>query len=120
MSHINPDHRFVGQAEKVDLATLPWLHIYSQPCEHFDAGIVGNRKALEMVKSTIDEALKLPINADSEARTLEEVFATDGEGYDVVVKLLPDDPSKVPLIENLWDDYEPHYCDRGYSDDIHK
>ena len=120
MSHINPDKRFVGQSEKVDLATLPWLHVYSQICEHFDARIVGNRKALEILKATIEEALKLSFDADSEARTSEEVFATDGEGYDVSVKLLPDDPGKIPMVDNLWERYEPHYCDRGYQDDTHK
>lgn len=114
MSHINPDKRFVGQTEIVDLATLPWLHVYGQPCEHFSVSIVGNRKALELLKSTIEEALKLPVDAESEATTPEEVFATDGEGYDVVVKLLPDNPGKIPMLYNIWDEYEPHYC--NYDD----
>lgn len=120
MSHINPDNKFVGVTESTDLTTLAWLHVYSQPCEHFDARIVGNRKSLELLKDTIDKALKLPIDADSWERTSEEVFATDGEGYDIAVKLLPDDPSKKPMVYNLWDNFEPHYCDRGYQDDIHK
>lgn len=120
MSHINPDKRFVGNTQKTDLATLPWLHIYSQPCEHFDARIVGNRKALEILGATIKQALNLPIHVDHAVRSAEEVFATDGEGYDVEVKLLPDDPSKMPMVDNLWDRYPPHYCERGYVDDTHK
>ncbi|KKK62223.1 hypothetical protein LCGC14_3006470 [marine sediment metagenome] len=117
MTHINPDGKAVG-------GTLPeilrYLHIYSQPCEHFDARIVGNRAALELLRDTIKQALKLPVDADSWARTSEELFATDGEGYDVTVKLLPDDPDKKPMVYNPWDEYRPHYCDRGYDDDTHK
>lgn len=111
MSHINPDKRFVGQTEKVDLATLPWLHVYSQPCEHFAARIVGNRKALEILKDTIEEALLIlptPDNAE-EVKTNQEMLATDGEGYDVVINLLPDDPEKKPMLDNLWDRYPPQY-----------
>ena len=119
MSHINPDGRFVGRTDKVEKASLPWLHIYSQPCEHFEARIVGNRKALQILGDTIHRAMELPIDADIAARS-PEVFATDGEGYEVVVKLLPDNPTKVPMVDNLWDRYPPHYCDRGYEDDTHK
>ena len=116
MSHINPDGRFVesthyvGMPEKVDLATLPWLHIYSQPCEHFDAQIVGNRKALEILLAAIKRALDMPIDGDSWERTSEEVFATDGEGYTPAIKLLPNNPEKKPMLDNLWGRYPPHYC----------
>ena len=65
-------------------------------------------------------ALELPLDVDSEIRTSEELFATDGEGYDVTVKLMPDDPSKKPMLDNLWDRYEPLYCNRGYQDDTHR
>jgi hypothetical protein len=109
MSHINPDNRFVGAVEKVELAALPWLHIYGQPCEHCEARIAGNRKALEIVMNTIQKALNMPIDADSWEKTTEEVFATDGEGYDVAVKLLPDDPDKKPMLDNIWDRYPPRY-----------
>jgi hypothetical protein len=112
MSHINPDKRFVGKTEKVNLADLPWLHVYSQPCEHFEARIVGNRKALQILMDTIEETLACPPNPDitKEVRTEQEVFATDGEGYNVVITLLPDDPEKKPMLDNLWDRYPPYYC----------
>jgi len=109
MSHINPDKRFVVQVEKVDLATLPWLHIYSQPFEHFEATIVGNHRALEILLDAIKRALNMPIDGDSWERTSEEVLATDGEGYDVAIKLLPDNPEKKPLLDNLWDRFPPYY-----------
>lgn len=109
MSHINPDKRFVDETEKVDLATLPWLHIYSQPCEHFEARIVGTRKALEILLNAIKKALDMPVDADSWERTSEELLATDGEGYDVAVKLLPDNPEKKPMLDNIWDRYPPYY-----------
>lgn len=110
MSHINPDNRFVGHTEKVDLESLPWLHVYSQPCEHFEARIVGNQKALMILSETIQRALLMSEDADSWERTAEEMFATDGEGYSVAIKLLPDDPEKKPMLDNLWDRYPPYYC----------
>jgi len=109
MSHINPDKRFVGAVEKVDLATLPWLHIYSQPCEHFEARIVGNQKALMLLLDAIQRALLMPQDADNWERTAEEVFATDGEGYNVAIKQLSDNPVKQPMLDNLWDRYPPEY-----------
>lgn len=96
--------------EKSDFAKLPFLHIYSQPCPHFSAGIVGNRTALEMLAEVIRVALTLK----ERAVILQEVYATDGEGYSVRVKVLPDDPRKQPTVYNIWDEYLPHYCD--YAD----
>jgi hypothetical protein len=112
MSHINPDKRFVGQTETADLASLPWLHIYEQPCEHFEAYIIGNRKTLRILMDTIEDALDyMPLDPDNynEVMTKEEVFATDGEGYSVRVILLPDSPEKKPMVDNLWDRYPPPY-----------
>lgn len=111
MSHINPDKRFVGQIEKVDIGSLPWLHVYGQPCEHFEARIAGNRKALLLLHDAIDDALMELTAPDNynEAKTTEEVFATDGEGYSVAIILLPDSPEKKPMLDNLWDRYPPQY-----------
>ena len=135
MNHINPDGKMVGTGQKVDMGELPFLHIYSQPCEHFPAQIIGNRKALEILKVTIERALTMPVDADTItisgfsndgytvpviAAEQEEFFATDGEGYGIYIKLLPDSPEKIPMVENLWDRHPPHYCDRGYDDDTHK
>lgn len=112
MTHINPDGKAVGGVQP---NIMRLLHIYSQPCEHFDARIVGNKAGLQILLQTIENALK----CSDEVRTSEELFATDGEGYDVVVRVLPDDDRKQPMVYNLWEEYPPHYCDRGYKDDTH-
>lgn len=107
MQHINPDGKDLS-GKKVDISTLPYLHVYSQAFEHCEARIVGNRKALEIVKETIERALTMPITPDEmiTGYTIgkEEIFATDGEGYDIAVKLLPDNPEKQP-----WNRYTPYY-----------
>ena len=113
MTHINPDGKAVGGPQP-DLP-LPLVHVYSQICEHFDAHLVGNRRGLEELRKTIERALDSP---NGETVTWPEVFATDGEGYAIRVKVLPDDSRKQPMTYNVWDEYQPHYCDRGYSDDL--
>jgi len=110
-SHINPDGKFVGGAEKVDLASLPWGHVYGQPCEHFHAQIAGNKKALQLIADTILRAIVV-----GEATTTESIFATDGEGYEVLVKMLPDNPKKHPMVYNVWDEYKPHYDQSLFGD----
>ncbi len=111
MTHINRlEGNAVGgpQPEKMRL-----LQIYSQPCEHFDAVIVGNKAGLRRLFKTVLTASEGDIGA--EVRTDQEVFATDGEGYDVKVILMPDDWN-----DPKWKEHEPHYCDRGYDDDTHR
>lgn len=44
-----------------------------------------------------------------------DFFATDGEGYAVMIKSLPANPN-----DAAWKEFQPHYCDRGYADDAHK
>ncbi len=111
MSHINPDGNLLGVG-KVDQGTLAWLHIYGQPCEHFPARIVGNKKALTILKDAIEQAIAMPINGNTELSGYIEsanVFATDGEGYEVMVKLLSNNPVKVPMVDNIWERFKVHY-----------
>ena len=107
MTHINPDGQAIGGTQP-DEMTL--LHIYSQLFEHCEARIVGNKAGLQELVKTIEAALK----CSGEAISAEEVFATDGEGYDVEVVVMPNDWN-----DPKWKESPPHYCDRGYDDDRH-
>ena len=66
-----------------------------------------------IIKETIERALTMPITPDDmiTGYTIgkENLWATDGEGYDIAVKLLPDNPTKHPMIDNIWDRYQPYY-----------
>jgi len=58
------------------------LHIYGQYVWHDDVQICGTRGALESLRDTIDEALKIGGVASTEP-----FFCTDGEGYGITVYL---------------------------------
>lgn len=55
-----------------------FMHVYSQYMWHDDAVIRGTKTALSALRDAIDAAI-----ADGEGRA--EVYATDGEGYHVVI-----------------------------------
>jgi len=56
------------------------MHIYAQDAWHDNAYIMGDREALAGLRDAIDTALRDGIGAGT-------VVASDGEGYDVVVRL---------------------------------
>lgn len=58
------------------------LHLYAQAYWHGEAAVVGTRKGLESLRAAIDDAL---LNGASAS---EEVYASDGEGYMVLVNLV--------------------------------
>lgn len=58
----------------------PWVHITSQFHEHGEAYVTGTREGLVALRDALDVALA---KGDATA----EVFATDGEGYGIVVRL---------------------------------
>ena len=95
------------------------LHIYSQLYEHGDAVIVGSRSGLLLLAASLLHAVNHGEGETPEYDT--PVFATDGEGYQVRVKMLPEETG-IPFhkITVEWAKYPPHYCDRGYDDDKHK
>lgn len=71
---------------------FPKLHLYGQSHNHDEAVLVGNREALESLRTAIDAALSAnPIQAM-------EAFASDGEGFDAFV-ILVDGPQldRLPL-----------------------
>lgn len=101
----------------------PTLHIYSQPYEHADAQIAGNRTALFKLAQAIITAV-LEDRGTTTGAGDDCVFASDGEGYEVKVHVLPDAVlAQVPggyHMDPEWAKYPPYYCDRGYDDDAHK
>lgn len=74
------------------------LHIYGQGAWHDDAFIIGDTKALLMLRDAIDEAL-----SESAISTTEDVFVSDGEGYSVRVMCCN--------IETFWDILQVPYTD---------
>lgn len=98
--------------DAVDL-TPRLLNVYSPQFWHDEAGIVGNRAALEQLKRAIDEALK------DGASGFGAYTAGDGEGFGALVLLLPDDedhydfvPSiKLPYADEIAAD---HHADRPW------
>lgn len=76
----------------------PTINIYGQPAWHFPARIVANREGLEALRVAIDNLLW----NTNEKQTIREVFASDGEGYEITIERAPDD--------FLWSDYaRPFY-----------
>ena len=67
------------------------LNIYGQPFWHHPARIIGNRAALELLITTISNALK---DGKAETPNTDEscIFASDGEGYQIEVELMPGSP----------------------------
>ena len=92
------------------------MHIYSQPYEHADAKIVGNKEGLAKLALALTRA----VLENKDTSTTEDVFATDGEGYEVKIIVLPDEylirDGQGVRIDPAWKEYPPHYCDRGYDD----
>jgi len=75
----------------------PVLKIFGAEQWHDDIQIVGNKLALNKLKSAIEKALKG--NASSE-----EMFETDGEGYDIEVVMFNEKFS-----DTEWDKLPMHY-----------
>ncbi len=76
-----------------------YLNIYGQPFHHVEAQIVGNRAALRELHETIQTALAY----EGTDKTV-GLFASDGEGYDIEIIELPDNP-----LDPAWKDYQPEY-----------
>src|SRR3546814_5267890 len=63
-----------------------WLHLYGQHLWHDEAYIAGDRAGIEMLRDALNEALGAADGVSMAA----DVFAGDGEGYNVSVHVLPD------------------------------
>jgi len=62
------------------------LNIYGQEAWHTEARIIGNREGLEALRQTIDDALTIAVDEASTKQNPEPLFASDGEGYEVIVE----------------------------------
>jgi len=67
------------------------LNIYGQEAWHTEARIIGNREGLEALKQTIDDALRVPDGKATTENDTEPLFASDGEGYEVIVEMHNDE-----------------------------
>lgn len=63
------------------------LNIYGQYDNHTEARIVGNREGLLALKFEIEKALGTGVSAVVEGEDSDCIFASDGEGYSVIVEM---------------------------------
>ena len=61
------------------------LNIYGQEMEHCDARIIGNKEGLTELRDTINNALMSGGKAKT-LRTHDPLFASDGEGYNILIE----------------------------------
>jgi len=89
------------------------LNIYGQEAWHTEARIVGNKEGLEQLRNTIDKALqegKATTEADvKDGKTA--LFASDGEGYSVLVECHGDEWGCYASKDSFWNKEEsnPQY-----------
>lgn len=89
------------------------LHLYAQDHQHGEAWVVGNRLGLEALRDAINLALQ-----QGSAQTPSRdgcVFATDGEGYEVMVLLDESKWEGAPIGEEktVWDRLQCPYVGGG-------
>lgn len=65
------------------------LHVYAQGFGHDDAYLVGTRDDLTKLRAAIDRALAARAQRRS-SEAAEQFFDAAGEGYDVLVKVVPE------------------------------
>ena len=63
------------------------LNIYGQWAWHTEARIIGNREGLVALRQAIDEVLKGDVIT---AKQKTGIYASDGEGYEVIIELHDD------------------------------
>jgi hypothetical protein len=68
--------------------TAAFVNLYPQECHHGEASIVGNLYGLLALRDTIDSALKKSKKSRWQIKSEKlEIFASDGEGYELTIKL---------------------------------
>ncbi len=77
------------------------IHLHSQCYEHDDAHIVGDAMALRRLRDAIDRALAEPGRAAPVG-----AFAADGEGYDIMIRVVEDmSDMRLPYAEEKCTDW---------------
>lgn len=96
---------------KYIIRQMPTVHVYPAESQHGEAYIVGNRAGLEKLWNAITEAL----NSDESEIATADVYAKDGEGYDlIVVEACDAIMDETPLPYTDW--YEDGRPDGGWPD----
>ena len=92
------------------------LNIYGQYYWHTEARIVGNREGLLQLKTTIERALLKDGKATTATDVLDNngdtaLFASDGEGYEVIVEMHNDEWGLKGGVDSFWNKEEssPEY-----------
>ena len=87
------------------------LNIYGQWYWHTEARIIGNREGLEALRQTIDDALTIVVDEASTKQDPEPLFASDGEGYEVIVEIHNDEWGLKGGKDSFWNKEEsaPEY-----------
>ena len=75
------------------------LNIYGQESWHTDAKIIGNTNGLLELKATIEKALQ---NGKSTSIEDDCLFASDGEGYQVIVECHDDQWGCLGPADSFW------------------
>jgi len=80
--------------------TAPFVNLYPQETWHGEATISGNLYGLLALRDTIDALLKNAGQSSGVYRPL-EIFASDGEGYKLYIKLMSNWNDQYPYYSNL-------------------
>lgn len=89
-----------------DMHKLPWLHVYGQYREHSGATIIGTREGLAALRDAVDAALTSGTGNAA-------VFATDGEGYGLIVE-------RASTVRSLGDPEYIYHASFKVADQEHK
>ena len=82
------------------------LNIYGQPYHDDDAKIIGNAEGLKTVYDAIYVAL---INGKADTHNDQgPLFASDGEGYDVIIEVHNDEWGIAGGEDSFWNKEESH------------
>lgn len=88
------------------------LNIYGQEEWHTEARIIGNREGLLELKTTIERALteeKATTDTDGVVNNGETaLFASDGEGYEVIVEMHNDEWGLKGGEDSFWNKEKSH------------
>jgi hypothetical protein len=63
------------------------LHVYGQHCNHDTVKLVGTRRGLEALQRAINALISK--SGDTKISSTFQTFANDGEGYKVIVEMVP-------------------------------
>lgn len=87
------------------------LNIYGQEYWHTDARIIGNKEGLTELRDTINNALMSGQKAKTLNRKADPLFASDGEGYSVLVECHDDKWGLAGSKNSFWNKEEsnPQY-----------